>query len=221
MRLNTIRESIENFGLPKTVADLGMRAANRVVRFKILKGIRIESVDPSFLQCNGKYRGLFLDETMLREFAVDPKNGLPPAFLDEALAKGDECYGFLAGPALAAYGWYSTQPTNLELPGLRLHFSNQYVYMYKGFTATEHRGQRLHAIGMTRALQAYLARGYRGIVSYVDWNNFASLKSCARMGYHDFGNITIAGLGRHYVLHHDAGCRQYDFRLQSNGANHS
>ena len=74
---------------------------------------------------------------------------------------------------------------------------------------------------VTLALQAYLARGYRGIVSYVDWNNFASLKSCARMGYHDFGNITIAGLGRHYVLHHDAGCRQYDFRLQSNGANHS
>jgi hypothetical protein len=215
MKLDTVKSSIKNFGLSKALADVGLRAANRVVLLKVLKGIRIEAVDPAFLECDGKYRGQFLDEAALRKFAADPKNELTSAFLDEALAKRDECYGFLTGQALAAYGWYSSKPTELDLPnlpGLELHFSDQYIYMYKGFTAAAHRGQRLHAIGMTRALQAYLARGYRGIVSVVEWNNFGSLKSCYRMGYRDFGNVVITGLGKHCVLHHDAGCRE--FRLQ-------
>ena len=214
MNVATFKVNIRNFGLPRALVDVALRAANRVVLLKVIKGIRIETVDPTFLECDGKYRGIFLDEAMLRHFAADPKNELQPDFLDEALAKGDECYGFLAGPALAAYGWYSSKPTDVDLLGLRLQFSDQYVYMYKGFTAADHRGQRLHAIGMTRALEAYLARGYRGIVSQVEWNNFASLKSCYRMGYQPFGNIAIAGHGKHYVLHHDHGCREYGFRLE-------
>lgn len=214
MSLNTFKASIKNFGLPKAVAEIALHAANRVVILRILKGIRIEHVNPAFLECDPKYRGLFLTEPMLREFAADPKNELSHAFLDQALAKGDECYGFVAGASLAAYGWYSTEPTELDLPGLRLSFSDQYVYMYKGFTAADHRGKRLHAIGMTRALQAYLQGGYRGIISYVEWDNFGSLKSCYRMGYRDFGHIAIGGWSKQYVLYHDAGCRKYAFFLE-------
>lgn len=213
MNVASFKGNIRNFGLPRTLADVAIRAANRVILLKVIKGIRIETVDPAFLKCDEKYRGMFLDETMLRQFAADPKNELGHDFLREALAKGDECYGFLAGTTLAAYGWYSTKPTDVDMLGLSLQFSDQYVYMYKGFTAEDHRGQRLHAIGMTRALEAYLARGYRGIVSCVEWNNFASLRSCYRMGYRPFGNIAIAGHGKHYVLHHDRRCRDYDFRL--------
>jgi hypothetical protein len=214
MNLDALDGSIRNFGFSKALVDIGIRAANRVIPFKVLKGVRIETVDPAFLECDPKYRGLFLDEPLLRQFSTDPKNELKPEFLDDALAKGDECYGFVAGSDLAGYGWYSRKPTRLDLPGLQLHFSDQYVYMYKGFTAQSHRGQRLHAIGMTRALEAYLARGYRGIVSYVEWNNFSSLKSCYRMGYCDFGNIVIAGVGGGYAFHHDAGCRPYGFGVQ-------
>jgi hypothetical protein len=214
MNAATFKANTRNVGLPRALADIAIRAANRVAFFRVIKGIRIETVDPAFLECDRKYHGTFLDEGMLRQFAADPKNELRHDFLDEALAKGDECYGFLAGPVLAAYGWYSSKPTDVDFLGLRLRFSDQYVYMYKGFTAADHRGQRLHAIGMTRALEVYLARGYRGIVSCVEWNNFASLKSCYRMGYHPFGNIAIAGHGKHYVLRHDNGCRQYAFRLE-------
>jgi len=220
MNLDTVKGNIKNFGLPKALADVGLRAANRVVPFKIIKGVCIENVDPAFLECGAAYQGLFLDESMLRGFSADAENELPSEFLDDALEKGDECYGFLAGSELAAYGWYSTKPTTLELPGLELRFSDQYVYMYKGFTSPRHRGQRLHAVGMTRALESYLARGYRGIVSYVDWNNFGSLKSCYRMGYRDFGNIAIAGVGTRYVLHHDAGCDRYEFRLHPTAPSH-
>jgi hypothetical protein len=214
MNLDTVIGNIKNVGFSKALGDIGIRTANRVVPFKVLKGVRIETVDPAFLECDPRYRGLFLDEPLLRQFSADPKNELPEKFLDDALEKGDECYAFVAGSDLAAYGWYSRKPTSLDLPGLELSFSDRYVYMYKGFTAHSHRGQRLHAVGMTRALQAYLGRGYRGIVSYVEWNNFSSLKSCYRMGYCDFGNIVVAGAGGHYAIRHGAGCRQYGFRLQ-------
>ena len=151
---------------------------------------------------------------MLREFAKNPDYELSGSFLDQALAKGDECYGFLDGEALAAYGWYSNKPTETEWPGLVLTFNDQYIYMYKGFTHVNYRGQRLHAIGMLRALEAYLARGHRGIVSYVEWNNFSSLRSCYRMGYADFGNVYATRVFNHYFVHSDAGCKRCEFGLE-------
>ena len=95
-----------------------------------------------------------------------------------------------------------------------MHFNGQYIYMYKGLTPGNYRGQRLHAIGMTRALEAYLARGYKGIVSYVEWNNFGSLKSCYRMGYKDFGTVYVVRFFKHYFIHSGAGCDGYGFRLE-------
>ena len=60
-------------------------------------------------------------------------------------------------------------------------------------------GNASHAVGMTRALDEYLARGSKGILSYVEWNNFASLKSCYRMGYADFGKIYVLRLFGHFI----------------------
>lgn len=214
MEANELVRNIKAFGLTKTLEDLALRAVNRATFFKILKGVKIEKVDPKFLQCDKKYRGLFLDPVMLREFAKDPQNELSEAFLQQAFEKGDQCYGFLDGDVLASYGWYSKQPTEIEPPELVLHFSDQYIYMYKGFTQVNHRGQRLHAVAMTRALESYLSRGYRGIASYVEWNNFGSLRSCYRMGYTDFGNIVAARIRGRFFVHSDAGCKPLGFRLE-------
>jgi ribosomal protein S18 acetylase RimI-like enzyme len=220
MDLSQIKRNIRQFGPSKTFEDVAFRALNRGIFVRILKGVKIDAVNPEFLKCDEKYRGLFLNEAMLTEFAEGPEYELSKRFLHQALAKGDECYGILNGDVLAAYGWYSNKPTEIDPPALVLHFNDQYIYMYKGYTHVNYRGQRLHAIAMTRALEAYLARGYKGIVSYVDCNNFASLKSCYRMGYTDVGSIYAARLFNHYFLHSDAGCERYGFGLEwvrSNG----
>ncbi len=214
MNFNMFKSNLKNFGLAKALADVALRAVNRILVLRVLKGIKIERVDATFLEADSMYRGLFLTEEMLREFAADPKNELSGAFLDEALSKGDECYGFVCGSTLSAYGWYSRRPTDLDLPGLRLHFDDRYVYMYKGFTAASHRGKRLHAVGMTCALESYLGRGYRGIVSYVEWDNFCSLRSCYRMGYRDFSAVTIVGGRGYYIIYHDRGCSDLRFRVE-------
>jgi len=209
-----IRSSVATVGVANTLHDVALRAANRVMLFKILKGVTIDRVDQAFLACPEPYRPMFLEEEALRQFSRDPANEIPLGFLEDALARGDQCYGFLAGDTLAAYGWYTTKPTPLDVPGLALSFSDQYVYMYKGFTHPLHRGRRLHAIGMTRALDSYLARGMKGLVSYVESNNFASLKSCFRMGYVEFGSIYVLKLFGLCLTHPTAGCRPYRFRVR-------
>ena len=139
------------------------------------------------------------------------------AFVDDALRNGDECYAICDGETLAAYGWYSTRPTPIEPPDLVLHFADGYVYMYKGFTDTRYRGQRLHAIGMTRALSITSMPGYRGIVSYVESTNFDSLKSCDRMGYQVFGSVYVVRIFGRYFAFSSPGCKAFEFRVASTG----
>jgi hypothetical protein len=96
---------------------------------------------------------------------------------------------------------------------LRFHFDPDYVYMFKGFTLPAYRGQRLHAIGMARALEGYAELGSKGILSYVESNNFASLRSCRRMGYEDIGTIVISKLGGRHYSFESPGCREYALRV--------
>lgn len=213
-RVALVRRSIQLFGLPATLADLGVSAVNRVVFFKVLNGVTIQRVSPDFLDCPAGYRGAFLTETQLREVARSPEHGLTKSFLDEALAKGDECHGIFHGDTLASFGWYSTRATRIDPPDLEVSFATLYVYMYNGFTHPAHRGKRLHAIGMTQALAGYLSRGFRGFVSYVESTNYASRKSTVRMGYSEFGTIVIVRIAGRYLIHHGSGCAPYGFHIQ-------
>ena len=209
-----IRDRMARVGVAGTLHDLGIRAANKVLLIKILKCMEIERVNPAFADCPAPYRARFLSEPMVRAFGRDPANEMPVSFLDEALAKGDECFGLLAGNELAAYGWYASGPTRIDPPDLVLHPGAQHIYMYKGFTHVAHRGRRLHAIGMTLALRDYLARGFRGLVSYVESNNFASLKSTVRMGYEIFGTIAVLKAFGVHCTRASAGCRARGIRVE-------
>jgi hypothetical protein len=194
---------------------LALRILHALAGFKVLKAICAASPDPAFLQCPAGYTALFLPADMLRRFDEDPRCEMSAAFVEQALARGDECFALLDGDTLAAYGWYSFRPTPIGLPEMLLHFSADYVYMYKGFTHPRYRGQRLHAIGMSMALRHYLARGYKGLVSYVESTNFDSLRSCQRMGYRVFGSVYLARLfGRHFSLS-SPGCELFRFGVRS------
>ncbi len=203
-----------------TAYHLSLRTINRLVFFRILTCLVTTAVDTKFLSGEPRYTGGFLDADELERYAGDDRCELPRDFVHRALARGDECYAVRDGDVLAGYGWYSNRPTAVfDSPDkggedLRLHFSHRYTYMYKGYTHPDYRGQRLHAIGMTRALDAYRRRGFEGLVSCVESDNYASLKSCYRMGYKDFGRIRVAKLFGRYVIHCSPGCRAYDFRLE-------
>ena len=210
-KLETLTRKIRRHGVLAALYEAVVRALATVADFRILRGVFVGFPDPAFLDC--PYAGRLLGEAELRAFARDPANEMSAAFLDEALGRGDQCYAIVDGERLAAYGWYAFGSTPIGLPGVRLHYGSGYVYMYKGFTHDQYRGKRLHAIGMTRALQHYLARGYRGIVSYVESTNFDSLKSCFRMGYSVFGTVYLVKVAGRWLSFSTRGCRRYEFRI--------
>jgi hypothetical protein len=131
-------------------------------------------------------------------------------FVRHALSKGDECYGVLDGTNLASYGWYSRKPTLTNCEDLILHFDQtNYVYMYKAFTVERYRGLRLHAIGVIRSLIRFRSIGYKGLLCYVESNNFDSLKSSYRMGYRNCGRIHVLRVGDNYFIRPQSRCRQF------------
>lgn len=205
-------EEVRRHGWRRTLYHVLLRGINSVVRFKILRGVWIERVDPAYLTCPEPYTGQFLTERMLRDFARDPENDMPESFLEEALSKGDECYGICDGTTLVAFGWYASTPTNLD-PELLVRFSGEYVYMYKGFTHVGHRGKRLHAIAMSLALQHYLSKGSRGLVSCIESDNSSSLKSSTRMGYAVFGSVYVLKVFGRYATYSSPGCKRFGFRI--------
>jgi hypothetical protein len=85
--------------------------------------------------------------------------------------------------------------------------------MYNGFALPAYRGKRYHAIGMAAALRDFTAEGHAGLVSYVNAVNFASLKSCFRLGYQRFGRIAAVKLAGQWHCGSSPGCQKYDFTL--------
>jgi hypothetical protein len=209
--MRQIVKRLQRHGAASTLFYALVKALELIAEFRILRGVWIERPDPAFLDCAG-YSAGFLPPKRLREAAANPATELNDRFIDQALLRGDECYGICDGEKLASYGWYAKgrTPISSELDVL---FKAGYVYMYKGFTSDDYRGQRLHAIGMTRALRYYRASGRRGIVSYVEAQNFDSLKSCFRMGYAAFGTVYLLKLFGRWLSFSSPGCRRFGFRV--------
>ncbi len=212
--LASTRRNIRNHGVRASIYDLVIRSANRLVYLKTLECVVIEAIDPGSSTLPANFRYVRLDRTQLALFGQVKENELPEEFVRDAINGGDDCYAIVEGNALASYGWYSKVPTPVDRD-LRLHFSPQYVYMYKGFTAKAYRGKRLHAIGMTLALNEYRNQGFRGLVAYVESNNFDSLKSCYRMGYKTCGHIRVLRVASRYFIHNGPGCRDYGLNLRA------
>ena len=205
-----VRSDIEQFGVAKTVYDLALRAINRLVFLKIFKAMRLDVVNPDYQEANQRLQWQFFSKSQLQALAENPAHDITREFLREALEKGDECYGALDGQVLASYGWYSDKPTATS-DDLTVHYSPEYIYMYKGFTHPDYRGKRLHAIGMNRALHEYLERHYKGLISYVESNNFSSLKSTRRLGYEDVGRVVVLRIGQHLWIRASRSCGKFGF----------
>jgi RimJ/RimL family protein N-acetyltransferase len=133
-----------------------------------------------------------------------------------AEGRGDWCYGIFDGAAIASYGWYATEPVP-GLDGFWITFSPDYLYMHQGFTLPVHRGRQLHAYGMAHAAVAAAAKGYRGLISFVEVRNEPSLRSVARLGFRTFGTCwSMRILARRFALA-SPGCAAYHFRLALSG----
>lgn len=190
---------------------LAIRVIKRVAPYDAMYGVQLTLDQLTLPECEIPYETRFLEPHELLRFS-ESEPTLPAEFVLDAVDRGDRCYAILDGDRLAAYSWYSMRPT-LVFDALHLHFDPAYCYMYNGYTHPDYRGQRLHGIGMARALRALTEAGWRGFVSVVDTDNVRSLRSCFRMGYRTFGVIRILGKGERKWIHASAGCAPYGVTL--------
>ncbi|MEX2285626.1 MAG: hypothetical protein WD648_00975 [Planctomycetaceae bacterium] len=204
-----IRRDIQNFGVAKTAYEVLMEGINLCVDFRITKVMKVEAVNPDYLESKEPLQWQFLNKSQLFELVRNPENKLSERFVETALEKGDECYGALDGDALACYGWYSNNPTDDN--GLTVHFSPDYMYMYAGFTVPKYRGKRLITIAMHRALRDYLSRGFKGLIYYINLHNFSCLQTLTRRHAksRDIGRVVVLKLGSHVSVHNSRGCREH------------
>ena len=109
----------------------------------ILQGMTatMDTLDRRYLTGPDRYRYGFPDEGSLRRYSSDPANRLSSSFLDHALARGDLCFAIRDGERLAAFSWYSSQPTRIK-EDLLVTFSPEWMYVHRGHTLEEYRGRR-------------------------------------------------------------------------------
>lgn len=214
-----LSDTARQYGIGAVLHDLQCRLLNKLAYFEVLKGmtVRVENVrDPGLFDAHG-YQCRFADAAELQRLAQDDAHQISPDFLRHALARGDRCYALFDGARLAAYGWYTDRPAPLD-EHFALYFDPGWTYMYKGYTLPAWRGQRLHAVGMCRALRALTDEGRNGLISCVASNNFASLQSVTRMGYRIFGQAYLLRAAGWSMTYATAGCRAYRFRVVPSGA---
>jgi RimJ/RimL family protein N-acetyltransferase len=208
---------VARHGWRNTLEARALKALDERCGVRILHGFCIERPDPAFVKCPAPFKAGFLNAEELRRYARDPETELSERFLNNALARGDECFAIRDADVLVAYGFYSTGICPIDVPHLGVSFSEEYVYMYKAFTRPGYRGRRLHAMVKTQALQRFRALGYQGIVSYVEATNLDSLKSCLRMGCERFGTMYLLRLHADAFAFSSPGCLRFKFRLDRVG----
>jgi hypothetical protein len=210
--IGRFRHGCAAFGLWNTLQAFGIRAVQRVFGVKVLRAMYVSAIAPAFAAVPADLTARFLDRDTLEQLSADPRYELSPGFLDAALSKGDECYAIMDGARLAAYGWYARTPTTID-DDLEVHFDDAYVYMYNALTLDPYRGRRIHAMGKAGALSVYRARGYKGLVSYVESDNLSSLKANYRMGCIDIGSIWAIRIFGKDLTFRTPGCVAFGFNV--------
>lgn len=215
IKLDLIKKNIQHHGVHNVLYQYSLKLINKVMFVNVLTCITISKSNQSSLIVDSKFDHGFLDKEKLIDFSKNEEHDLPHDFLELALSKGDKCYAVTDDGQLASYGWYSNEQTLTNIDDLYFCFDPKYIYMYKGLTKKDYRGQKLHAVGMSWALNQYVEKGFSGIVSYVESTNFDSLKSCWRMGYEKVGVIYILKIFGKVFHYPSRSCRKFDIRLKS------
>jgi hypothetical protein len=195
-RLNAFRE---RFGIKGAIFKSIDVVLHKVFRAYIHTVVWLDLEPVSKMACSDpRFTFRFLTVGEIESFAKEPSYFIDPSLVGGVRDGREVCFAALEGDRLAAFGCYTLGFVPPEqCSGAALSFPADVAYMSYGFTHPDFRGARLHGYIMGLALQELATRGVTKLVSIVAWTNWASLKSCWRLGYINLGNmITIGGKKR-------------------------
>lgn len=214
--INKIYRKIKKNGFYETFNEILIKAINFLFFFKIYRCmiLTMKTIDKKYLfYKNNEYNYHFIEIIKLINYSKKELD-MTSNFIKKAIEKNDCCYGIFKDDELISYGWYSNKTTEIT-DDLQIQFKSNYIYQYKGFTRSQFRGKRLHAIGMAKALQSLSDSGVDGLLAIVESTNYNSRKSVYRMGYRDFGIIIVFKIGKQYRFINLGQCKEYGFSINS------
>jgi hypothetical protein len=141
-----------------------------------------------------------LTEADLLEASVDDDLDLSPAFIRDAMARGDLCCGAYEGKRLVGYTWRAPTVAPFR-DDLWIRVRDPLHYVYKSFTRESHRGRGIH-LALTRLADGYmLEKGRPAEVGFIDISNMPSLRAARSLGRHKIGWAGYARVfGRCYTF---------------------
>jgi hypothetical protein len=108
----------------------------------------------------------------------------------QRFAEGDRCVVAISNGRSVGYEWFSDRPIHYESSwGYSIEIPGGFVYAYDAFIDPGHRNT-----GLWLRFKAYLAdwmaeRDKHGVLTFVDYGNWASMRTHLRFGFEPSGNV--------------------------------
>lgn len=145
----------------------------------------LPQVPPAMLRGHAEVRSATLDDLDALTNVQDKRE-----LFRQRFAEGDGCVVALADNRIIGYEWFSENASHHETGwGYRITIPGGYVYAYDAFIDPAYRNT-----GVWLRFKAYLAdwmaaRGKRGVLTFVDYGNWPSLRTHLRFGFEPAGTV--------------------------------
>ena len=189
-----IKNKYKWFGFTKTALFLVNEVINLVIFcdcFHIIVLERERSKCPPVPSENALSCRFATEEDMTR-FQTQPEMEIDDVKMKQ-FHEGDFCLLNYVGPEVAGYTWAHLNGRPELIPGLRIKVPDKYIYNYGALTLREFRGQKHQSWRHFQLLQQPQWKHKRGLLGYVKYTNWSSIRGQTRSGYHSIGRLWMVG----------------------------
>ncbi|HTQ38047.1 MAG TPA: GNAT family N-acetyltransferase [Pirellulales bacterium] len=185
------------YGPSASARWLGLRIAEKLLRVEVSQLLYLDAIKlPPSIDTDPEFTFRFLEPAEVAHFVQDQSHNLVNDFIARSASRNDLCLAILHGDRLVSYSWYARNSIEGQHHvGVPMSYPANTIYMYNAFTHPDYRGRRLYGMGIALALKELSQQGVTKLITSVNSYNFASLRSCRRMGFEDLGRIWTLGRG--------------------------
>ncbi len=207
------REDYDRWGLLRSLHRLTMRAVDKLFGLHVAIVLRRplrDNIDPPAPAPGYEVR--VLTDADYQKAVLNPELDLSYGFIEHALNTGGFCMGAFKDDELVAYVWraFGDAPGSSQF---RLRVTPPLRYGYKALTLPAHRGLRLQSSISLASDQTCIDRGYTTGASYIETDNYASIRSDRRRGAKVVGWIAWLSKGQFRWCYASPGARRFGLTL--------
>jgi hypothetical protein len=206
---------LRRWGLVRSIYALLLRICRTFLTFNISAVVCHPLVRTNSSTSNPEgYQFSILTEQELLDFSHDPALGLDDTRFKDWLARGEICIGATLDDKLVAYAWraFSATPDDYT-HSIWVDFNAAATYGRYSFTLPAYRGKHIMPSLWAFGDNYCLDKGKTLSISYIETDNYPSLRAAMRGGYPVVGYAGYIYLFGKLFSFRTPGSKKYGFRL--------